>query len=194
MEEHQPPISLHMDLKYGACRVPASIARSSKRGEIVLANENATGLIHSFHIERLEHKMGIHSLKRGGHWGVENCIAVLPAYGLPPGVEIVGHLRAGVDGDVPRQMRVEGAEEALRRKGCWDFHCYHLSPGMNTGIGAAGSDRRGPHPCELHQSLLQFPLNGRCLGLNLKPVVSCPLILNQQSKFRHSANITSPSA
>ncbi len=55
----------------------------------------------------------------------------------------------------------------------------HLSPRVDSGIGASGSDDRPSFATDPENCLLQFTLNGSAIRLNLPPRVSSPPIVDQ---------------
>jgi hypothetical protein len=87
-------------------RGSATIERTGKGGEIVLALHQLTGLIHGFHVQHFGHEQRESSTKRRPSIAIQDTVTVLPTQSIAPDIEIIASPVSRFDRDVFRQIMI----------------------------------------------------------------------------------------
>ncbi len=113
--------------------------------EVVLADQGLPGSLHRGNVERDPHPERMALAKRAAR-PVPDGVAVLPVPRRMTRVELPGHPSDAADGDVRRELAVEGRLERRSIQPAGVGEGDHLPRGVDAGIGSAGPVDRSPHP------------------------------------------------
>jgi len=94
---------------------------------------------HPSDIERIWNMCCESCVKRTGFGMVKNCITIRFFNSIKPGMKLVVGFLNIPDGDVIRQICIHGAHQRVTGNGCCRIEMGHLSPGVDSAIGTAGS-------------------------------------------------------
>ena len=162
--------------------------RASGRSEsrkIVPTCHHAAGRLHAPHVEMPSEVKHVVGEERG-----QNRTIVDPVFvSLSPRVSL--SMKSPVygsqthDPNIRWQNRIEGSSQSNRCSHLRETEMSHLSPRVDSSIGASGSDDRTFLATDSEDRLLEFTLNGSAIGLNLPARVSGSPVMNQESILLH---------
>ena len=110
-------------------------------------------------------------------------VGVAPLAGAESGVKIIRNFFGGVDDDIVGQESVQSVPHVAERKLCARTKISHLTPGMDSGVGASGADDVDLFLDETLQSFLDRPLN------RLPVILALPAGIRRAVVFHEKLNI-----
>ena len=150
----------------------------TERGEVVVAKEPGSGILHSLKIEPGTDAQGI--LTTDCTASVFNPVNVLPPSGIPTGVKSQRNLMGMAHRTICREHAVEGILNMLNVEGIDGYKVGHLSQGVNARIGASSGNCTNGRSKEAVKTGFKFPLNRALVGLYLPALEICAVVFQNK--------------
>ena len=149
------------------------------------ALEHPGGTIHHRFIQLLGVEIGAVHVERVLDAGVIDTVGVLLFDTGADGVEIVRHLKGGLDGDILRDMGIDGKGQAIQRNAGIGAEIGHVMLGVDTGVGAAAAGQLHRMAADHAETALQRLGHGDLRFLHLPAVVGAAVIHQCQGDIAH---------
>ena len=146
----------------------------AEAGEVDIIEEAAGSLVHPLEVGRMEETHG--AMAAEGVLGRRHVVVIGARGGTEAGMGIALHGLHPLHGYILWEETVELVGKAGTVNSLLGIEVGNHLQGMNTGIGAPGTDNGGLFTQECGECLLQALLHGDAVGLYLPAMIGCAVI------------------
>ncbi len=155
-------------------------------------DDHVRGRLHGVGVEGAVDEPGVLAADGSTVLAVQDMVTIHFAAGVETGVEGLGYLRAGANGDVGGQQAVQPLEENLRGEARVGVEICRLPQRVHPGIGAPRAEDRSRAPGHAGDCAFHLGLHRAVLGLALPPAVGRAVVFQGELEIGHRGHPASP--